>query len=117
MDSDADAISQVSFDSQEQLTGRLGARLKGAYRVGGIPLEPYLRTDLWHAFGGHDTTTFASTTAIRTDRQSSSFEVGGGISARVDEHVSIYLAAGYSGNLDSLSQEASQATLGVRASW
>ncbi|MCY1462275.1 outer membrane autotransporter barrel domain protein [compost metagenome] len=43
-----DGISKVSFDSDAAWTGRLGARLKGRYEVASLPLEPYLRVNLWH---------------------------------------------------------------------
>ncbi len=82
LDSQNDGISQVSFDSDPAWTGRLGARLKGRYEVSGLPLEPYLRANLWHTFSGTDTVTFAGNTDIDTGQKSSYADLG--IGARAD---------------------------------
>jgi len=117
LDSDDDGISDVSFDTQGVYTGRLGARLKGRYLVNGTPLEPWLRTNLWHNFGGRDAVVYDDVDAIRTDHQGSSMDIGGGIAARLSETVGLYASATYSGNIDSENLESLSGTVGLRISW
>ncbi|TLP70188.1 autotransporter outer membrane beta-barrel domain-containing protein [Pseudomonas nitroreducens] len=117
LDSDNDGISHVSFDNQEYYTGRLGARLKGRYLVNGTPLEPWLRTNLWHNFGGRDAVVYDHMNAIRTDHQGSAMDIGGGIAARLSEEVALYASTTYSGNVDSENQESLSGAVGLRISW
>jgi outer membrane autotransporter protein len=117
MDDDQDAISQVAFDSQEYWTGRLGVRLKGDYRVADVPVQPYVRSNLWRTFGGSDTVTFNGLDSIKTLHKSSIMDVGGGLQVRLSAGVSLYAAANYSTNIDSHQQEAVEVTLGIRVVW
>ncbi|RJG13900.1 autotransporter outer membrane beta-barrel domain-containing protein [Pseudomonas cavernicola] len=96
---------------------RWGDRLKGAYLAGDVPLEPYLRANLWHSFGGRDTVTFDGVDSLKTNHDSSTMDIGGGLVAKLATNVSLYLAADYSANIDSLDQEAVEGTLGVWVSW
>lgn len=117
MDSARDPVSRVSFDSQEYWRGRLGARLKGNYEVGGTPLEPYLRANLWRTFGGQDTLTFDGSEDLKSDHAASTAQIGAGLVSRLSREVSVYASADYSRNLDTQPQEALQGTLGLRISW
>ncbi|WP_349969285.1 autotransporter outer membrane beta-barrel domain-containing protein [Pseudomonas caspiana] len=117
LDSQNDGISDVSFDSQTRNTARLGARLKGRYSVNGLPIEPYVRTNLWHNFDGTDTVTFNHTDKIKTEHRSTYADAGAGIVATVSPGVSIYLSADYSGNLDDQDLSGMAGNLGVRMSW
>lgn len=117
MDSARDPVSRVSFDSQEYWRGRLGARLKGSYEVGGTPLEPYLRANLWRTFGGQDTLTFDGSEDLKSDHAASTAQIGAGLVSRLSREVSVYASADYSRNLDTQPQEALQGTLGLRISW
>ncbi|MDD1966733.1 autotransporter outer membrane beta-barrel domain-containing protein [Pseudomonas putida] len=117
LDKQNDGISDVSFDSQPYRTGRLGARLKGRYLIDNLPIEPYLRTNLWHSFGGKDTTTYNGLDRIKTEHEASSMDVGMGVVAKVSGNVSVYVTADYAANLDSEALEGVSGTLGVRVSW
>jgi outer membrane autotransporter protein len=117
MDSSRDPVSQVSFESQEYWRGRVGARLKGNYEVGGTPLEPYVRANLWRTFGGQDTVTFDGSTDLKSDHAASTAQIGAGLVSRLSNEVSMYVSADYSRNLDTQPQEALQGTLGLRISW
>jgi outer membrane autotransporter protein len=117
LDKQNDGISDVSFDSQPYWTGRLGARLKGRYLIDNLPIEPYLRTNLWHSFGGKDTTTYNGLDRIKTEHKASSMDVGMGVVAKVSGNVSVYVTADYAANLDSEALEGVSGTLGVRVSW
>lgn len=117
MDNASDGISTVGFESQDYLKGRVGARMKGAYSVNNVPVEPYLRANLWRSFGGRDATSFDTVEAIKTDHSASSMDVGAGVVARLNSSVSLYGSTDYSANLDSRNLEAISGTLGIRISW
>lgn len=117
LDKQNDGISEVKFDSQDYWTGRLGARLKGHYMAGDIPLEPYLRANLWKTFGGYDTVTYDDVDRIKTEHKSTSADVGVGLVAKLSPSVSTYISANYLSNLDSNDLDGVSGTLGVRISW
>ncbi|MFJ5254985.1 autotransporter outer membrane beta-barrel domain-containing protein [Pseudomonas sp. NPDC088414] len=117
LDSQDDGISRVSFDSDAAWTGRLGARLKGRYQVNGLPLEPYLRANLWHTFSGTDSVTFDGTDTIDSQQKSSTADVGLGVVLTLDRAVSVYASTDYSRNIDSNDLRGLAGNLGVRISW
>lgn len=117
LDSQDDGISRVSFDADSTETGRLGVRLNGRYHVAGLPLEPWLRANLWHTFSGTDTVTFADTTDIDTEQQSSWAQVGIGASLSLARDVSVYANVDYSSNIDSNQQRGTTGNVGIRVSW
>ncbi|MCX7079206.1 MAG: autotransporter outer membrane beta-barrel domain-containing protein [Pseudomonas sp.] len=112
-----DSISDVSFDSQDYWTGRLGARLKGRYLVRNMPIEPYLRANAWRTFGGSDTVTYNGVDRIKSEHKSSTADLGVGMVAKLSSAVSVYLAADYNTNLDSNELEGVSGDVGVRVSW
>ncbi|RON09711.1 autotransporter outer membrane beta-barrel domain-containing protein [Pseudomonas brassicacearum] len=117
LDNQNDGISDVSFDSQDYWTGRLGARLKGRYLVRNVPIEPYLRANAWRTFGGYDTVTYDGIDRIKSEHKSSSADLGVGVVAKLSSAVSVYLAADYNANLDSNELEGVTGNLGLRMSW
>lgn len=117
LDHQNDGIAKVSFDSQDYLTGRVGARLKGRYLVGNTPVEPYLRVNAWRTFGGSDTVTYDDADRIKTDHTSSSADIGVGVVARLSSAVSVYVAADYNTHLDGNALEGVSGNAGVRMSW
>jgi outer membrane autotransporter protein len=117
LDTQNDGISDVSFASQDYWTGRTGVRFKGHYQLDNIPIEPYVRANLWRTFGGKDTVTYNGIDRIKTDHQSVSFQSGLGLVAEVSQGVSVYLGADYSTRLDSLDHEGISGSLGIRVSW
>lgn len=117
LDSQHDGISKVSFDSQEYWTGRLGARLKGRYLVSNTPVEPYLRANVWHTFGGSDTVTFDEVDRIKSDHKSSTADIGAGVVAQLSSAVSAYVEGKYGTGLDDNNFEGASGSIGVRVSW
>ncbi|WP_219060151.1 autotransporter outer membrane beta-barrel domain-containing protein [Pseudomonas sp. UMAB-08] len=117
LDSQNDGISDVSFDSQAYTSGRVGARIKGRYSLLGMPVEPYVRGNLWRNFGGSDSVIFDHADTIKTQHRSTSADVGVGVVAKVASDVSFYLSADYSSNLDSHSLNGMAGNMGVRISW
>jgi outer membrane autotransporter protein len=80
-------------------------------------VEPYLRTNLWHTFGGKDTTTYNGLDRIKTEHKASPMDVGMGVVAKVSEGVSVYVSADYAANLDGEVLEGVSGVVGVRVSW
>lgn len=117
LDDQSDGISDVSFDSQDYWTGRLGARLKGRYVAHNIPFEPYLRANAWRTFNGYDTVTYNGVDRIKSEHKSSSADVGAGIVAKLSSSVSVYGSVDYSTHLDTNELEGISGNLGLRMSW
>jgi outer membrane autotransporter protein len=117
LDSQHDGISKVSFDSQEYWTGRIGARLKGRYLVSNTPVEPYLRANVWHTFGGSDTVTFDKVDRIKSDHKSSTADIGVGVVAQLSSAFSVYMEGNYGTQLDDNNFEGVSGNLGVRVRW
>jgi outer membrane autotransporter protein len=117
LDGDNDGVSKVAFPAQTTWRGRLGTRLAGDYQVRGMPVQPYLRADLWHSFGDDSRISFDDSDTLHTRTRATSLNLGGGVATKVNAHTQLYLSAGYSRNLDSLAQESLQGSLGLRISW
>ncbi|MBK5373612.1 autotransporter outer membrane beta-barrel domain-containing protein [Pseudomonas sp. TH43] len=117
LDSQDDGISRVSFDSDGAWTGRLGARLKGRYQVSGLPIEPYVRANLWHTFSGTDSVTFGDSDVITTEQKSSTADIGLGLVVTLDRAVSVYASTDYSRNIDSNDLRGVSGNVGIRISW
>ncbi len=117
LDSQNDGISSVSFDNQDYLAGRVGARLKGHYLIDGTAVEPYVRANVWHSTGGSDTVTYNEVDRIKTEHKASWANVDLGLVAQLSSSVSAYVSVGYNSNLDSNEHEGANGNLGVRFNW
>lgn len=114
LDSQNDGIADVSFDADNSVTARLGARLRGSYKVSGMPLQPYVRSNVWHTLSGTDRVTFNHHTDIDTEQKSTTLELSMGTTLQVSNSLSLYGEAGYDTQLDSNALNGRKATLGVR---
>lgn len=98
-------------------SGRVGARLKGSYDLNGLPVEPYVRTNLWHTVYTGSTVTLDQVDKISSSRKSSTVELGLGLVARVTPAVSLYMSADYSSDVDDNDLNGIIGSLGVRMRW
>jgi outer membrane autotransporter protein len=117
LDTARDPVSKVAFHSEHYWRTRLGVRLKGEYRVGGTPVEPYVRANLRPTLGGEDAVTFDDIDTLRSQHRATQATLGVGLAARLSDDVSLYLNTDYARSLDSQSQESLQGSLGLRISW
>lgn len=117
LDTARDLVSKVAFDSEHYWRTRLGVRLKGQYRVGGTPVEPYVQANLWHTLDGEDAVTFDEVDTLRSQHRATQVKLGIGLAARLSDDVSLYLNTDYARSLDSQPQESLQGSLGLRISW
>ncbi|WP_332763246.1 autotransporter outer membrane beta-barrel domain-containing protein [Pseudomonas koreensis] len=106
--------------SSSELTawsGRVGARLKGSYDLNGLPVEPYVRTNLWHTVYTGSTVTLDQVDKISSSRKSSTVDLGLGLVARMSPTVSLYVSADYSSDVDDNDLNGLIGSLGVRMRW
>ncbi|MBK5417596.1 autotransporter domain-containing protein [Pseudomonas sp. TH31] len=98
-------------------SGRVGAQLKGNYAINGLPVEPYVRTNLWHTMYTGNTVTLDQVDKISSSRNSSTVELGLGLVARVSPTVSLYISADYSSAVDANDLNGIIGSLGIRMRW
>ncbi|UVJ42283.1 autotransporter outer membrane beta-barrel domain-containing protein [Pseudomonas sp. LS1212] len=106
-----------AYDSMPTWTGRVGARLSGRYEVRGMPVEPYVRTNVWHDFSNGQNLSLDQVDKISSGRKSTTVDLGLGLVTRVSTKVSLFVSADYSGNADDNDLNGLIGNLGVRVRW
>ncbi|AHZ78413.1 MULTISPECIES: autotransporter outer membrane beta-barrel domain-containing protein [Pseudomonas] len=106
-----------AFDSQPSWSGRVGARLSGRYEVRGMPIEPYVRTNVWYDFSNADEVKLDQVDKISSSRYSTTVELGLGLVARVTPTVALFVSADYSSDVDDNDLNGLIGSLGVRMRW
>lgn len=112
-----DGNAHLGFDSQAYTTGRIGVRFKGRYQLSSVPIEPYLRANLWHTKDGHDTLTFDHAEQIKTAHRSTTGSIGAGMIATLSSNASLHWSADYLGDLNERGAEGVNTSLGFRLVW
>ena len=116
LDDQSDAFSDVSFDTDDGVVGRLGFRLQGNYQTSSGLFQPYVKANIWHGFGGTDAILF-DTDAITTENRSTSLELGGGIVHDFSQSVSAFAVADYTFDVDGAEMEIFEGNIGLRVKW
>lgn len=116
LDGKADRFSSVSFDNDDSFTGRLGLRLQGTMPAGSAVLQPYLKANLWHDFGGTDQLDFGAD-PISAERGGTSLELGGGVVAKLSDTLSVFATADYTTNLGGDKRRVWEGNLGLSVKW
>lgn len=106
-----------AFDSQPSWSGRVGAKLSGSYEVRGMPVEPYVRTNVWYDFSNADEVQLDQVDKISSSRYSTTVELGLGLVARVTPSVALFVSADYSSDVDGNDLNGLIGSLGVRMRW
>ncbi|MCE5990770.1 autotransporter outer membrane beta-barrel domain-containing protein [Pseudomonas sp. 5FOS] len=106
-----------AFDSQPSWSGRVGARLSGRYEVRGMPIEPYVRTNVWYDFSNAEEVKLDQVDKISSSRYSTTVELGLGLVARVTPTVALFVSADYSSDVDDNDLNGLIGSLGVRMRW
>lgn len=112
-DREHDGVSKVAFSADTALTTRLGVRLRGSYLLASMPIQPYVRANVWHASSGTNRVRFNDVTDIDTEQKSTTLGLSAGATLQVSRQVSLYGELGYEGNLDSNALDGHQGTVGV----
>lgn len=117
-DDQADRFAEISFDSDDALIGRFGLRFAGNYETSRGLLQPYLKANFWHGFGGEDRVLFGSN-LVSTEQDYNAFEFGGGLVAQFNQHVSMYIVGDYTVDLGDEGEDRKtlEGNLGVRVTW
>jgi autotransporter family porin len=116
LDDQTDAFSDVGFDTDDGVTGRLGFRLQGKYETSSGLFQPYVKANIWHDFSGTDAVLFGPD-AITTENESTSLELGGGITHDFTKKVSAFAVADYTFDLDGGSKKIFEGNVGLRVKW
>ncbi|QHF03544.1 autotransporter domain-containing protein [Pseudomonas asturiensis] len=112
-----DGISSLEFDNQPRNTGRLGVRFEGHYEPTGVPIEPYLKADVWRTESGHDTVVYEGVDRIRTEHDANTASVGAGLVLRPTNDLGVYLSVDHTRDLDDHAMQQTGVSLGLRLSW
>lgn len=114
---EAQAETLQAYDRQPSWTGRVGARLSARYEVRGMPIEPYVRTNVWYDFSNAETVSLDKVDKISSGRNSTTVELGLGLVARVTPKVALFVSADYSSDVDDNDLNGLIGNLGVRVRW
>ena len=96
----------------------MGLRLASDFQTSDGLWQPYLKLNYWHGFGGRD--------VVRMDRDElvtwkgyNAIEVGGGVVAKFNQRLSLYLTADYTADTGDAGRdrETVEGNLGLRVSW
>lgn len=117
LDSNNAGNGNTQSSDMSSWSGRVGARLKGSYDINGLPVEPYVRTNLWHTVNTSATVSLDQVDKISSSRNSSTVELGLGLVAKVTPAVSLYVSADYSSDVDDNDLNGLIGSLGVRMRW
>lgn len=112
-DRQRDPVVEVDFDSQTELTSRLGVRLEGDFKIDSVRWAPFAQLNLWQAGGGHDTLTFDGVDQVKTNYRYSAIEVEAGVVTQLSSHLNLHLGINHRRNLSSEQQEGSGVNAGV----
>ncbi|MGE8407387.1 MAG: autotransporter domain-containing protein [Pseudomonas sp.] len=113
----AQAEALQALNGQPSWSGRVGARLSGHYEVSGMPIEPYVRTNVWYDFSNSDTVSLDQVDKISSGRNATTVELGLGLVARVTPRVALFVSADYSSDVDDNDLNGLIGNLGVRVRW
>ncbi|VVP87067.1 hypothetical protein PS910_02514 [Pseudomonas fluorescens] len=115
--SQAQAETLEALNEQPSWTGRVGAKLSARYNVRGMPIEPYVRTNVWYDFSNADTVKLDEVDKISSGRNSATVELGLGLVARLTPKVAMFVSADYSSDVDDNDLNGLIGSLGVRMRW
>lgn len=116
-----DGIGPVSLGTTSGPTGRLG--LRGMWTITGEDgqiWQPYARANLWRDWDAQATTMFGDD-AVLLDEQATRLEFAGGVTAKLNNHLSLYGQAGYQFAVDQTNsgyiRDGIEGDFGVRYNW
>ncbi|WP_313140011.1 autotransporter outer membrane beta-barrel domain-containing protein, partial [Stenotrophomonas sp.] len=119
LDDQRDAVSAVSFDSDNAWTGRVGLRLAADYQLADNGWQPYFKLNYWHGRSGEDRVQF-DTDVITSAQRSRALEAGIGVVGRFNRTISAYAVADYTrevGGSRNEERRVIEGNIGLRADW
>ncbi len=115
-DDKQDRFSDVSFNADDGLNGRLGVRVQGEMMLGSTQLMPYLKANIWRQFDSDQNVSFAGTDIV-TELGGTSLEIGGGMIAKLSDRLSLYMTGDYTTNISGEDIRAWEGNVGLSVSW
>jgi outer membrane autotransporter protein len=112
-----DGVSIVGFNNGNTFLARLGVRLQSRFEAVTATWQPYLRLNLLHSSGSHDTTTFDGTTVISNGTHQTAGQLNAGLVATISKSTNAFVTATYTTNLGGAQQRTVMADAGIRWSW
>lgn len=117
LDDSEDDFAEISYDTPDTFTGRLGARLTSNFESGGgTAWQPYLKANLWYSSSETDKIDF-NADEVRTKTGTTAVEVGGGVVAKLTDRVSFFGAGDYLFDVGGQDKEAVEGNLGLQLTW
>lgn len=116
LDTAESRFATVSFDVEDAVTGRIGARLEGEFETSAGLMQPYLKANLWHGFRGTDTIGFGIN-PFEAEFGATAVELGGGLVASVARNASLFATAGYTFDVDGEKYRAFEGNVGLNVKW
>jgi outer membrane autotransporter protein len=119
-DNARDGLGPVGLGTTSGATGRLGVR--GQWTIAGENgqvWQPYLRANVWQDWGAQATTTFGID-QVPLNEQATRLEFAGGLTTKVNNHLSFYGQAGYQfavSPTNAVARNAVMADVGLRYQW
>ncbi|SFU48518.1 outer membrane autotransporter barrel domain-containing protein [Polaromonas sp. YR568] len=111
-----DGVSSVHIERDNALTGRVGARLRGALE-GSSTWRPYLLANLWHTFKGNNGVTFGGVDTVAASRTATALELGVGLTAQMNARLAFYGGLSSLGNIGGAYQQGGQVQVGLKYLW
>src|SRR5882672_5758065 len=111
-----DKLSSIGFAQSDVVNGRIGMRLKGTFGSGEAVWTPYLKSDVWWRTAGADDVAFATNVLSTLRNAGPAVEVGGGVSGRLTQFVSVYGEASYRTAIDN-SLTIYKGNIGLLVTW
>jgi outer membrane autotransporter protein len=111
-----DEYASIGYDTSNTWTGRLGMRLEADRTISNVPVQPFVDANLWHNFSTSYSSHF-NDGSINTQMESTSIEVGTGVSAQLSTNVSTFAALSYVKDVDGNDGHSFGGNVGIRVSW
>jgi len=115
-DDQDDTLSSVRFDTDDGLTGRIGARLQGTFVAASGEFKPYLKANLWRTFETNDTISFDAD-PIEIESEGTTLELGGGIAHKFSDRYSAFVAADYNFDISGERRREFEGNIGLQIQW
>lgn len=119
----SDVAAKVQFPSGESMAGRLGARFGTTRELSGgyAPrlFTAWMDANLWEEFMGNNGTQVSSASGyvpFHSDIGGAWAEIGGGMTAQLSKHASVYAHAGYQHGLNG-DRRGYTGNVGIRGNW
>jgi outer membrane autotransporter protein len=115
--SSTDPFTTLDYQPASIWYGRLGSRLEYNTSIGAWPAKPFVEVDLWHGFGGTDTTIYNGNIPVPVAFGNTDIEAALGITSQTSDAFAVGARIGYLGSLVGDFQQAIKGQITARYVW